>query len=325
MKYRTLGTDLEVSAIGLGCMGMTHAYGTPADKKAMTDLLAQAVDVGYTFFDTAELYISDDGTEHNEDLVGHGLRAYRDKVVLATKFGIRFGADGFVYTDQPEQIRRSLETSLTRLGTDHLDLYYLHRHNPETPIEDVAAVMAELIDEGKITHWGLSEVPEATVRRAHAVCPVTAVQSRLSMMYRNNENLFPTLDVLGIGFVAFSPLANGLLSDKYAKASTFGAADFRADMPQFRPEAYDANTELLELVRRLAREKDTTPAALSLAWMLAKKPYIVPIPGTRNPDRLRENASASEVTLSAAEGREIDDALDRMSMSPVFGDVYDQE
>ena len=319
MKYRTLGKDLKVSAIGLGCMGMTHAYGVPADKKEMTKLLAQAVDMGYTLFDTAEVYVSDDGKEHNEDLIGEALRPYRDKVALSTKFGIAFGKNSFIYDVSPAKIRSSLETSLKRLKTDHVDLYYLHRYSPDTPIEDVAGVMKELIGEGKITHWGMSEVTEETIRRAHAVCPVTAIQNRYSMMYRDYENLFPVLEELNIGFVAFSPLANGLLSDKYDKTSTFRSTDFRSRMPQFKPEAYDANAKLLQLARNMAQEKNATPAQISLAWMICKRPYIVPIPGTRKPDRLKENALSADIELSAEEVKKIDDALDNTPMSDVFG------
>lgn len=319
MQVRTLGNDLEVSSVGLGCMGMTHAYGAPADRKAMIDLLAEAVDTGYTFFDTAEVYVSDDGEEHNEDLVGEGLARYRDRVVLATKFGVEFGPDGFVHHDSASEIRKSLETSLRRLRTDHIDLYYLHRHDPTTPIEQVAGVMQELIDEGKITHWGLSAVSEATIRAADAVCHVTAVQNRMSMMHRRDEELLPVLEELGIGYVAFSPLANGLLSDRYDPSSRFGASDFRARMPQFEPAAYEANRDLLALVRRLAERHDATPAAVSLAWVLGKSSVVTAIPGTRNPDRLRENASASDILLSQDEVREVDAALGAMEMSGVFG------
>jgi aryl-alcohol dehydrogenase-like predicted oxidoreductase len=319
MHARTLGTDLQVSAVGLGCMGMTHAYGAPADRRAMVDLLAEAVDTGYTFFDTAEVYVSDDGAEHNEDLVGEGLAPYRDRVVLATKCGIEFGPAGYVYLDRPEQIRASLEGSLRRLRTDHVDLFYLHRHGPETPIEAVAAVMADLVAEGKITHWGLSEVPEDTIRRAHAVCPVTAVQNRMSMMYREDVALLPVLEELGVGYVAFSPLANGLLSDRYDPASTFGAQDFRSRMPQFAAAAYEANKELLSLVRGLAERHGATPAGISLAWVLAQGPAVTAIPGTRRSERLRENARAADVELSAADVRAVDEALEKMTMSEVFG------
>lgn len=226
MQYRTLGSDLTVSAVGLGCMGMSHAYGAPADKKEMTELLAQAVDLGYTFFDTAEVYGTPEHPHDNEELVGAALKPYRDKIVLATKFGIHFDMSStatnkpLVPDSRPEVIRASVEASLKRLGTDHIDLYYQHRLDPKIPIEEVAGVMADLIREGKITHWGLSEATEDTIRRAHAVCPVTAIQNRYSMMARWYENLFPVLEELHIGYVAFSPLANGFLSGKYDKSSS---------------------------------------------------------------------------------------------------------
>lgn len=321
MEKRILGKNLSVSAVGLGCMGMTHAYGTPADKKEMSRLLVQAVEMGYTFFDTAEVYVSDDGVEHNEDLVGEALRPYRDRIKLATKFGIAFGEGNFIYKVSPAKIRESLETSLKRLQTDHIDLYYLHRYSPDTSIEDIAGVMSELIQEGKIIHWGMSEVTEDTIRRAHAVCPVTAIQNRYSMMYRNYEKLFPVLEELNIGFVPFSPLANGLLTDRYDRnlTSTLESTDYRNMMPQFKPEGFDANVELLQLVRNLAQEKNATPAQISLAWMLCKKPYIVPIPGTRKLDRLKENALSADIKFTEEEIKKIDAALENTPMSEVFG------
>ena len=243
MQYRTLGSDLTVSAVGLGCMGMSHAYGAPADKKQMTELLAQAVDLDYTFFDTAEVYGTSEHPHDNEELVGAALKPYRDKIVLATKFGIHFDTTStatnkpIVPDSHPEVIRASVDASLKRLGTDHIDLYYQHRLDPKIPIEEVAGVMANLIREGKITHWGLSEATEDTIRRAHTVCPVTAIQNRYSMMARWYENLFPVLEELHIGYVAFSPLANGFLSGKYDKSSQFDAeTDYRSVMPQFQPE-----------------------------------------------------------------------------------------
>ena len=326
MNYRTLGADLTVSAVGLGCMGMSHAYGAPADKKQMTELLAQAVNMGYTFFDTAEVYGTPDNPHDNEELVGAALKPYRDNIVLATKFGIHFDMTSsatnkpLVPDSRPEVIRASVEASLKRLGTDHIDLYYQHRLDPKIPIEEVAGVMADLIREGKITHWGLSEATEDTIRRAHAVCPVTAIQNRYSMMARWYENLFPVLEELHIGYVAFSPLANGFLSGKYDKSSQFNAeTDYRSVMPQFQPKNIDRNRELLALLNRLADEKDAAPAQISLAWMLCKKPYIVPIPGTRKLSRLLENAGAADVTLSNKEVRAIDEALNGMEMSEVFG------
>ena len=287
MQYRTLGNDLTVSAVGLGCMGMSHAYGAPADKKEMTELLAQAVDMGYTFFDTAEVYGTAENPHANEELVGRALKPYRKKIVLATKFGIRFDMSSpqvnkpLIPDSRPEIIRASVESSLKRLGSDHIDLYYQHRTDPNVPIEEVAGVMADLIKEGKITHWGLSEATEETIRRAHTVCPVTAIQNRYSMMARWHEALFPVLEELQIGYVAFSPLANGFLSAKYGKDTVFdGLYDYRSMMPQFSEEGIEKNRALLDLLYKMAAEKQTTPAQISLAWMLCKKPYIVPIPGT---------------------------------------------
>lgn len=326
MQYRTLGSDLTVSAVGLGCMGMSHAYGAPADKKEMAELLAQAVDLGYTFFDTAEVYGTPEHPHDNEELVGAALKPYRDKIVLATKFGIHFDMSStatnkpLVPDSRPEVIRASVEASLKRLGTDHIDLYYQHRLDPKIPIEEVAGVMADLIREGKITHWGLSEATEDTIRRAHAVCPVTAIQNRYSMMARWYENLFPVLEELHIGYVAFSPLANGFLSGKYDKSSRFDAGtDYRSVMPQFQPENIDRNHDLLTLLQKLAEQNNATPAQISLAWMLCKKPYLVPIPGTRRLSRLLENAGAADVMLSAEEVSVIDEALNDMEMSEVFG------
>ena len=326
MQYRTLGSDLTVSAVGLGCMGMSHAYGAPADKKEMTELLAQAVDLGYTFFDTAEVYGTPEHPHDNEELVGAALKPYRDKIVLATKFGIHFDMTNNA-TNKPlvpdsrlEVIRASVDASLKRLDTDHIDLYYQHRLDPKIPIEEVAGVMADLIREGKITHWGLSETTEDTIRLAHAVCPETAIQNRYSMMARWYENLFPVLEKLHIGYVAFSPLANGFLSGKYDKSSQFDAeTDYRSIMPQFQPENIDRNHDLLTLLQKLAEQNNATPAQISLAWMLCKKPYIVPIPGTRRLSRLLENAGAADVTLSAEEVSAIDEALNGMEMSEVFG------
>ena len=327
MEYRKLGQHgPRVSAVGLGCMGMSHAYGAPADRKQMTEFLAQAVDMGYTFFDTAEVYGTPDRPHDNEELLGEALRPYRDRVVIATKFGIRFDTESGITpypltTDsRPETIRRSIEGSLRRLHTDHIDLYWQHRVDSHVPVEDVAGTVQKLMREGKVLHWGISEATEIVVRRAHAVCPLTAVQNRYSMMARWHEALFPVLEELGIGFVAFSPLANGLLSDRYTAASRFDpSTDYRAAMPQFREESFEKNRELLSLLRRLAAEKGSTPAQISLAWMLCKRPWIVPIPGTRRADRLRENAGATGIRLSEEELREIDRMLDTMPMSGVFG------
>ena len=327
MKYRDLGNrGLRVSAIGLGCMGMSHAYGAPADHREMTELLAKAIDLGYDFFDTAEVYGTPDSPHDNEELLGNALKPYRDRIVIVTKFGLRFDLESgkvpypLLPDSRPETIRRSVEGSLRRLQTSYIDLYYQHRPDPKVPIEDVAGTVADLIKEGKVLYWGLSEASEEEIRRANAVCPLTAVQNRYSMMARWHEALFPTLEELGIGLVAFSPLANGLLSDRYNAASHFDAGtDYRATMPQFQPDSYDKNRELLELIRCIAREKNATPAQISLAWMLCKKPWIVPSPGTRKLDRLKENAGAADIILSDDEVKQIDQALDTMQMSGVFG------
>ena len=328
MNYRTLGTasPLQVSAIGLGCMGMSHAYGAPADRREMTDLLAKAVEMGYTLFDTAESYGTDTNPHDNEELLGNALKPYRDRIVIATKFGLRFDTESgkipypLIADSRPDTIRRSVEGSLKRLQTDRIDLYYQHRMNAGVPPEEVAGVMADLIKEGKILHWGISEVSEEYLRRAHSVCPVTAIENRYSMMARHYESLFPVLEELGIGFVPFSPLANGLLSGQYTASSRFEAGtDYRASMPQFRPESFDENQELLGLIHHLAEEKNATPAQISLAWMLCKKAWIVPIPGTRKFNRLQENAGASEIDLTADEVKQIDKALDTMHMPAVFG------
>ncbi|HJA35037.1 MAG TPA: aldo/keto reductase [Firmicutes bacterium] len=326
MKYRTLGKDLKVSAVGLGCMGMSHAYGPPADKKEMQELLAQAVDLGCTFFDTAEVYGTPEHPYDNEELLGRALGPYRDKVVIATKFGIHFDESSpavnkpLVPDSRPEVIRASVEGSLRRLGTDHIDLYYQHRVDPAIPIEEVAGVMSQLIQQGKITHWGLSEATEEIIRRAHSVCPVTAIQNRYSMMARQYETLFPLLEELHIGFVAFSPIANVFLSGRYGKDAVFEAkTDYRSMMPQFQPANVEQNQPLLALLRETAQRKAATPAQIALAWMLCKKPYLVPIPGTRKPDRLAENLGAAQVLLSAQEVEALDRALDQAGMSDVFG------
>lgn len=326
MKYRVLGKDLKVSAVGLGCMGMSHAYGAPANKKEMTELLSQAVDMGYTFFDTAEVYGTPENPYDNEELVGQALKPFRNKIVIATKFGIHFDMNSkevnkpLIPDSRPETIRSSVESSLMRLGIDTIDLYYQHRQDPNIPVEEVAGVMSELIKEGKITHWGLSEVNEDTIRRAHAVCPVTAVQNRYSMMARQNEVLFPVLEELNIGFVPFSPMANGFLTGKYNKNSKFDAkTDYRSMMPQFKEEAYEQNKKLLQLLWDMAAEKDATPAQISLAWMICKKDYIAPIPGTRKLERLEENAKAADIQLTEEEIKKLDEELARTQMSEVFG------
>ena len=326
MKTRTLGTDLTVSAVGLGCMGFSHAYGAPTEQKEAVRAIRAAYDLGYTMFDTAETYGTAADPHENEKLVGETLKDVRNSVQIVTKFGIRFDETSaavnkpLIPGSRPETIRASVEGSLRRLQTDHIDLYFQHRMDPGVEPEAVAQVMADLIREGKITHWGISEVTEDYLRRAHAACPVTAVQNRYSMMARQHEALFPVLEELNVGFVAFSPMANGLLTARYGKDDKFAPKlDYRSAMPQFTPEAADQNRALLELLRDLAERKHATPAQISLAWMLCKKPYIVPIPGSRKVDRMRENAGAAEVVLSPEEVETMDKALDTIPMSAVFG------
>lgn len=326
METRVLGKDLMVSAVGLGCMGFSHAYGAPTDEKETIRLLRRAFDLGYTFFDTAEVYGTPDDPHINEALVGKALAPVRDQVVITTKFGLRFDRESgkvplpLIPDSRPETIRRSVEGSLRRLGTDHIDLYFQHRIDPAVEPEEVAGVMADLMKEGKITHWGISEANEDYLRRADAVCPVTAVQNRYSMMARHYESLFPVLEELQIGFVAFSPMANGFLTSKYGKGQQFDPqTDYRAFMPQFTDEAVNENTALLKLLHDVAVEKNATSAQISLAWMMCKKPWIVPIPGTRKEERMTENAGAAAVKLSSGEVQILDAALKNMKMSPVFG------
>lgn len=325
MNYRKIG-QLEVSAVGLGCMGMSHGYGMPANKEDMAELLGYAVDMGYTLFDTAELYGTPNDPHANEELLGSALKPYRDNIVISTKFGISFqnpnapGPQPIVPDASPATIRKSIEGSLKRLQTDHIDLYYQHRIDPAVEPEKVAETMSELMREGKILHWGISEANEQYLRRAHAVCRVTAVQNRYSMMARWHEALFPVLEELGIGFVAFSPLANGLLTANYDASSTFDPhSDYRAAMPQFKKESFEKNHELMDYITQLADEHHATPSQISLAWMLCKKPWIVPIPGTRHLCRLKENAGAPDVKLSQEEIARIDRTLDTIPMSEVFG------
>lgn len=326
METRILGKDLTVSAVGLGCMGFSHAYGAPTSEKEAIRLLRRAFDLGYTFFDTAEVYGTADDPHVNEELVGKALADVKQQVVIATKFGLRFDRDSgkvplpLVPDSRPETIRRSVEGSLKRLGVDHIDLYFQHRMDPTVKPEEVAGVMADLIKEGKITHWGISEATEDYLRRANGVCPVTAVQNRYSMMARHYESLFPVLEELEIGFVAFSPMANGFLTGKYGKGQQFDPqTDYRAFMPQFTDEAVSENAALLKLLHDMATEKKATPAQISLAWMLCKKNWIVPIPGTRKEERMAENAGAAGIVLSGDEVNALNEALDHMKMSAVFG------
>lgn len=306
-------------------MGMSHAYGAAADKKEMIELLAQSVELGYTLFDTAEVYGTPEDPHHNENLLGAALKPYRDKIVLTTKFGLSFDLSRpapypLMPDSRPDTIRKSVEGSLKRLQTDHIDLYFQHRNDTRVPVEEVAEVMNDLIKEGKILHWGLSEANEEYIRRAHAVCPLSAVENRYSMMARWYESLFPVLEELGIGFVAFSPLANGLLTNAFSKDSRFEqGTDYRSVMPQFRPESYEQNRQLLDFVTRLAEKRQATPAQISLAWMICKKPWIVPIPGSRKMSRVRENGEAAAISLTPDEIAHIDEILSVMPMSEVFG------
>ena len=322
MKTRILGKDLVTSPVSLGCMGMTHAYGAPADVGEMTKVLHAAVDMGYLMFDTAECYtgINADGSiAYNEELVGAALKPYRHDVTIATKCGVYFGSERPM-DSRPESIRRAIEGSLKRLQTDYVDLYYQHRIDPEVAPEEVAGVIGDLMREGKILHWGISETNEEYLRRAHAVTPVTAIQNRYSMMARDYESLFPVLEELNIGLVAFSLLANGILSDAYTKDDKFEeGVDFRSHMPQYTPEAFDANRALFEYLRALAQEKHATPAQISLAWMICKKPYIVPIPGSRKMERIRENIGAADIALTATEVAAIDEKLSQLDMSAMYG------
>ncbi len=322
MQTKILGKDLEVSAVGLGCMGLSHAYGPAVDRTEAVRLIRQAYEDGYTFFDTAECYTgtNEDGSiSYNEEIVGEALQSICDRVIIATKFGVHHSPEGLVMDSHPDTIRASIEGSLKKLRTDHVDLYYQHRIDPKIPAEEVAGVMAELIQEGKIAHWGISETDEEYLRKAHGVCPVTCIQNRYSMMARWHENLFPVLEELNIGYVAFSPLANGILTDAFRKRATFAEGDYRNFMPQYKEEAYDANEKLLSFIRILAEEKKGTPAQISLAWMMCKKPYLVPIPGSRKTERIRENAGAADIMLTAEEVAEMDKQLDKMEMSGVFG------
>ncbi|MBP1909206.1 aldo/keto reductase [Methanolobus bombayensis] len=316
MKYRELGNSgLKVSAIGLGCMGMSHAYGPAANKEEMIELIRSAVKMGVTFFDTAEVY----GPYVNEELVGEALEPYKGKVVIASKFGVAFehGQSGKLLMDStPENIRRSVEGSLERLRVDSIDLLYQHRVDPEVPIEDVARTVKELMQEGKVKHWGLSETTADVIRRAHAVLPLTAVQSEYSMMWRTpEEDVLPTLEELGIGFVPFSPLGNGFLTGKINKDTTFGEGDIRSVLTRFLSENIDANQVLLDLIGKIAETRNATPAQIALAWVLAQKPWIVPIPGTRKLHRLEENTAAADVELTEDELAMLNETLSKIKIA----------
>jgi aryl-alcohol dehydrogenase-like predicted oxidoreductase len=310
MKKRKLGkSNLEVSAVGLGCMGMSWSYGPAKDRQEMISLLHAAVERGVTFFDTAEVY----GPLANEELVGEALVPFRGQVVIATKFGWapapgdreRWSA----LNSRPEHIKQVVEGSLARLRVDTIDLYYQHRVDPNVPIEDVAGAVKDLIQQGKVKHFGLSEASEKTIRRAHAVQPVSALQSEYSVWFRRPEHeILPTLEELGIGFVPYSPLGKGFLTGKISADTKFDSTDFRSTIPRFRPENMEANQAIIVLLNRFAKEKNASPAQIALAWLLAKKPWIVPIPGTTKLSRLEENIAAAEIELTTDELREIERA-----------------
>lgn len=307
MQKRKLGNNLEVSALGLGCMGMSYGYGPPPDKQQMISLIRSAVDHGITLFDTAEVY----GPFTNEELVGEALAPIRDQVVIATKFGFTLSPEGkqIGVDSRPEHVKEVADASLKRLKTDHIDLFYQHRVDPDVPIEDVAGALKDLIQEGKVRHYGLSEAGAQTIRRAHAVHPVTALQSEYSLWWRRpEEDVFPTLEELGIGFVPFSPLGRGFLTGKIDENTTFDSSDFRNIVPRFTPEARKANQSLVDLLRSIGEHKQATPAQLALAWLLARKPWIVPIPGTTKLHRLEENIGAVAVELTSDDLSEIDSA-----------------
>jgi aryl-alcohol dehydrogenase-like predicted oxidoreductase len=320
MKKRKLGkSGLEVSAIGFGCMGLNSAYSQTLEKKEAIALLRAAVERGVTFFDTAEIY----GPYTNEEIVGEALKPYRDRVVIATKFGIKLQDGKQAQDSSPARIRQSVEGSLKRLNTDVIDLYYQHRVDANTPIEDVAGLMKDLIHEGKIKHWGLSEPGVQTVRRAHAVQPLTAIENEYSMWWRRpEEEMLPALEELGIGFVPFSPLGKGFLTGKIGADARFAKNDFRSIVPRFTPEALAANQSLLDLLSEVGAEKRATPAQIALAWLLAQKPWIVPIPGTTRLHRLEENIGGTGIDLTQDDLKRINATLVQVK---VVGDRYPEE
>jgi aryl-alcohol dehydrogenase-like predicted oxidoreductase len=320
MRTRTLGQGLEVSAIGLGCMGMSHAYQPIPDRREMVGVLRAAVERGVTFFDTAEVY----GPFANEELVGEALEPFRGRVVIATKFGFApAGKDAVEWSgldSRPSHIREVAEASLRRLRVEAIDLLYQHRVDPTVPIEDVAGTVRDLIAEGKVRHFGLSEAGAETIRRAHAILPVTAVQSEYSLWWRGPEaEVLPTLDELDIGFVPFSPLGRGFLAGAHDATRTFAASDFRAGLPRFAPEALRANQALVDIVRTLATARGATPAQIALAWLLAQRPWIVPIPGSTRLARIEENLAAADLELTPADLAEIETAV---AQAPVQGARY---
>jgi len=313
MQKRKLGNSLEVSALGLGCMGMSYGYGPIPDKQEMISLIRTAVERGVTLFDTAEVY----GPYVNEELVGEALAPVRDQVAIATKFGFKISPEGkqVGVDSRPEHIREVAEASLKRLNTETIDLFYQHRVDTDVPIEEVAGTVKELIGEGKVRHFGLSEAGVQTIRRAHAVQPVAALQSEYSLWWRKpEEEILPAVEELGIGFVPFSPLGRGFLTGKIDENTTFDSSDFRNIVPRFTPEARKANQTVVDLLREIATRKNATPAQIALAWLLAQKPWIVPIPGTRKLNRLEENIGAASVELTEDDLREIDRAASQIAI-----------
>jgi aryl-alcohol dehydrogenase-like predicted oxidoreductase len=314
MQKRKLGkSNLEVSAIGLGCMGMSFGYGPPKDKSEMISLIRAAVERGVTFFDTAEVY----GPFTNEELVGEALAPMRERVVIATKFGFKFGSKGeqIGLDSRPQHIKEVADASLKRLRTDVIDLFYQHRVDPGVPIEEVAGAVKDLIRQGKVKHFGLSEAGVPTIRRAHCVQPVTALQSEYSLWWRKpEEEVLPTLEELGIGFVPFSPLGRGFLTGKMNENTAFDSSDLRSTLPRFTPEARKANQALVDLLREIAKRKKATPAQIALAWLLAQKPWIVPIPGTTKLKRLEENIGAASIELTSDDLREIETAASKIKV-----------
>ena len=324
MEKRRLGnSELYVNPVGLGCMGFSHASGDPMDNDTAIKVLRQAYETGYDFFDTAEAYtgIFPDGSiSYNEELVGKALKDVRGKVVIATKMGVGHNADRTLRLDSsPSTIRKSVEGSLKKLGTDYIDLYYQHRIDPKIEPEVVAEAMAQLIKEGKIRYWGISETTEEYLRRANKICPVTAIENRYSMMARWHETIFPVCEELNIAYVAFSPMANGFLTGRYTPDTKFeGSQDYRASMPQYTKDGYEKAKALLDMLNEMAADKQVTTSQLSLTWMICKKPYIVPIPGSRKQERLRENFAAGNIVLTQDEIDKIDKKLDTMDFD-VFG------
>ena len=316
MQKRILGKDLEVSAIGLGCMGMSSGYGEKKDKKEMINLIHEAVDLGINFFDTAEVY----GPFENEEILGEALKDYKDKVVIATKFGLEAGAKILTPNSKPEAIKKSIEGSLKRLKLDTIDLYYLHRVDPNTPIEEVASTINDLMKEGKVKHWGLSEAGVETIKKAHEVCPLTAIQSEYSMMWRFPEkDIIPLLEELNIGFVPFAPLGKGFLTGNLSKDTEFKEGDFRKVIPRFSKENMTANYDLVNLIGKIAEDKNVKSSQIALAWVLAQKSFIVPIPGTTKSERLKDNSKAADIKLTDNEIADINYAISKMN---IVGERY---